>query len=144
MDENEAKTLILLIWNDKPARTSILVIVILCLLLSVLFRFVHCLFKDKIWKQKSEHATDLYAWKPSSFLFQFPLWSCCVISLHWRFHNLSFRVQVSWYLYGLSTVCCYVEMKVSKQILIQPRASIHSDLFYITDIDLSFQIFFHY
>ncbi|XP_021925834.1 sorting nexin-14-like isoform X2 [Zootermopsis nevadensis] len=36
MDENEAKTLIFLIWNDRLSRTSILVIIILCLFMSVM------------------------------------------------------------------------------------------------------------
>ncbi|XP_069690974.1 sorting nexin-14-like isoform X2 [Periplaneta americana] len=40
MDENEAKTIVFLIWNDKLARTSVLVIIILCLFLTVSLSFL--------------------------------------------------------------------------------------------------------
>ena len=40
MDENEAKTCIFLIWSDRLARTSVFVIMLLCMVLSVSFRFV--------------------------------------------------------------------------------------------------------
>ena len=49
MDENEAKTLVFLLWNDRLARTSVLVVIILCLFLIVSLRFVsvvHYLIKD--------------------------------------------------------------------------------------------------
>lgn len=44
MDENEAKIHIFLIWNDKLARTLVLVIIILCLFLSISLSFLSGIF----------------------------------------------------------------------------------------------------
>lgn len=44
MDENEAKTCIFLIWNDRLARTSVFVIMLLCMVLSVSFSFLSAVF----------------------------------------------------------------------------------------------------